>query len=173
MAVANTETMKSRHGRIMRGIVTAQSVLRRVFVSDSGMSARPVSRDGFAALRGQNAIAFRAPVAEKLPHFANLQNHVEVEVGHQHFVFVAAGLGKNFASRIAEVTLAVKFPDAPRLLFAYPVDGADKIAVGDGMRGCSSSHKYSERPATVAEGLKIISAPFNPRARAPSGKCRS
>src|SRR5689334_658978 len=126
--------MKSRHVRIMRGIVTVQSVLRPVFISDSGMSARLASGGGFAALRGQNAIAFRPPVAEELPHFANLQNHVEVEVGHEHFVLVAAGLGKNFASRIAEVTLAVKFPDAPGLLFAYAVDGADEIAIGDGVR---------------------------------------
>ena len=34
-------------------------------------------------------------------------------------------------------------------------------------------HRYSLNPATVAEGLKTISAPFNPRARAPSGKWRS
>ena len=28
-------------------------------------------------------------------------------------------------------------------------------------------------PATVADGLNTISAPFNPSARQPSGKCRS
>jgi len=39
--------------------------------------------------------------------------------------------------------------------------------------GCSNFHKYSLNPATVAEGLYTISAPFNPRHRAPSGKWRS
>jgi beta-ureidopropionase len=37
--------------------------------------------------------------------------------------------------------------------------------------GCSSSHRYSESPATVADGLNTISAPFKPKMRAPSGKC--
>ena len=39
--------------------------------------------------------------------------------------------------------------------------------------GCSSFQRYSLRPATVAEGLKTISAPPRPSARAPSGKWRS
>ena len=39
--------------------------------------------------------------------------------------------------------------------------------------GCSSFHKYCDRPDTVAEGLYTISAPFNPSTRAPSGKCLS
>src|SRR2546428_12522816 len=39
--------------------------------------------------------------------------------------------------------------------------------------GCSSFHRYCESPATVALGLNTISAPFSPRARAPSGKWRA
>jgi hypothetical protein len=39
--------------------------------------------------------------------------------------------------------------------------------------GCSSFQRYWLRPATVAEGLTIYSAPFNASARQPSGKCRS
>ena len=39
--------------------------------------------------------------------------------------------------------------------------------------GCSSSHRYWLRPATVADGLKTISAPLSPSARQPSGKWRS
>ena len=31
----------------------------------------------------------------------------------------------------------------------------------------------TQDPATVADGLKMISAPLRPRHRAPSGKCRS
>src|SRR5213075_238951 len=39
--------------------------------------------------------------------------------------------------------------------------------------GCSNFQRYSDKPATVADGLKTISAPFSPSARAPSGKWRS
>ena len=39
--------------------------------------------------------------------------------------------------------------------------------------GCSSFQRYSLSPATVAEGLKTISAPARPSSRAPSGKWRS
>ena len=43
----------------------------------------------------------------------------------------------------------------------------------DGGRPPYELYKYSLSPATVADGLNTISAPFNPSARAPSGKCRS
>ena len=39
--------------------------------------------------------------------------------------------------------------------------------------GISSFQRYSLNPATVALGLKTISAPLRPSSRAPSGKCRS
>src|SRR5258706_15117765 len=39
--------------------------------------------------------------------------------------------------------------------------------------GCSSFQRYCDSPATVADGLKTISAPFSPRSRAPSGKWRA
>src|SRR5450755_381490 len=93
-----------------------------------------VSSASLAALCRQDAISFRPPVAEELPYLADFLNHIQVEVRHQHFVFVAAGLGKNLAPRIAKVTLAVKLANAPGFLFTHTVDGADKITVGDGMR---------------------------------------
>ena len=39
--------------------------------------------------------------------------------------------------------------------------------------GCSSCHRYDDRPRCVADGLNTISAPFRPSARQPSGKWRS
>ena len=59
---------------------------------------------------------------------------VEVEVGRQHFVLVARGLGEDLAARIAEVALAVELADLPRLLDADAIDGADEVPVGDGVR---------------------------------------
>src|SRR4026208_1633802 len=38
---------------------------------------------------------------------------------------------------------------------------------------CSIRQRYSDRPREVALGMKTISAPFRPRARAPSGKWRA
>src|SRR2546430_17581397 len=48
-----------------------------------------------------------------------------------------------------------------------------KYPLATACAGCSNFQRYSESPATVADGLKTISAPFNPSARAPSGKWRS
>ena len=61
-------------------------------------------------------------------------NHVQIKVGDHRFVLIAAGLRDDLAARIAEIALAVKFADAPRLLRAYAVDGADEIAIRYCMR---------------------------------------
>jgi hypothetical protein len=100
-----------------------------------GLRLASVCGCGLTSLRSDWAVAFRPSVAEELPHFADFRNHVEVEVRDNHFIFVTAGLGDDFAAGIAEITLAVKFPDAPGFLDAYAVDGAYKVAVGYGMCG--------------------------------------
>ena len=45
-------------------------------------------------------------VAEELPGFAHFGDHVEVEIGGEHFVFVARSLGEDLAARIAEIALS-------------------------------------------------------------------
>src|SRR4051812_50167525 len=50
---------------------------------------------------------------------------------------------------------------------------AMKYPLATACAGCSSFQRYCDRPATVADGLNTISAPFNPSARAPSGKWRA
>src|SRR5919201_8906 len=87
-----------------------------------------------AALCGQDAVGFWPAVAEELPHLANFKNHVQVEIGDQDFILVATGLSKDLATRIAKIALAVELADAPRLLFANPVDGTDEVAVCDRVR---------------------------------------
>src|SRR5262249_29439007 len=74
-------------------------------------------------------------IAEELPGFSDFRDHVQVEVGHDNLVFIAAGLGDDLATGVAEVTLAVELADVPGLLRAYAVDGADEISVGNGVRG--------------------------------------
>ena len=83
----------------------------------------------------QIAVHIGAPVAEKLPGLADFFDHVQIQIGGQHFIFVARGLGDNLAARIAEITRAVKFADIPRRFHADAVDGADEISIGDGVRG--------------------------------------
>src|ERR1700676_5145272 len=94
-----------------------------------------VSRGRTSALRSERAIAVRSAVAEKLPNFADFGNHVEIQICHHDFILIAAGLGDDLASRIAEITLAIKFANAPWLLRPYTIDRAHKVAVRNGMSG--------------------------------------
>src|SRR5450631_1263135 len=87
------------------------------------------------SLRRQRAVGFRTAVAIKLPDLSHFLDHVEIEIGDQHFVFIAAGLGEDFAARIAEITLAVKFSDIPRRFRSYAVDRAHEVAVRRGVGG--------------------------------------
>src|ERR1700728_5021353 len=89
----------------------------------------------FPSLRGERSITLRTAVAKELPHFAHFRDHVEVQVRHYDFCFIAARPGNNLSPRIAEITLAIKFPNTPRLLNTNAVNCAHKIAVSHGMRG--------------------------------------
>ena len=75
------------------------------------------------------AIAVGSAVAEKLPDFSHFRDHIQVEIGHNDLIFVTARLGDDFSPRIAEIALAIKFADAPRLFNTYTVDGSDEISV--------------------------------------------
>src|SRR5216684_8663387 len=84
-------------------------------------------------LRCQRAVRLRTPVAIKLPDLPHFLDHLEIEIGDQHFIFIAAGLGEDLAARIAEVTLAVKLADIPRLFPAHAIDRTYEVAVRRGM----------------------------------------
>src|SRR5580692_5492664 len=79
-------------------------------------------------------VGFRAAVAVELPGGAGFLDLVEIQVGHEQLILVAAGLSNNFSAWIAEVTLAVKFADLPWLLDAHAIRRGHKITVGGGMR---------------------------------------
>src|SRR5689334_6029271 len=83
----------------------------------------------------QILVGVRAPIAEKLPRLADFLDLIEIQVGDQNFVFIARGAGDDLAARIAEVAGAIEVPDVPGSLSAHAIDGADEVAVGDGMRG--------------------------------------
>src|ERR1700682_709496 len=83
-------------------------------------------------LRRQRAVGFRTPVAIKLPDLPYFLDHVEIEIGDQHFVFIAAGLGEDLAARIAEVTLSVKLSDVPRLFPTNTIDRTHEVSIRRG-----------------------------------------
>src|ERR1043165_3982278 len=78
-------------------------------------------------------VALRAPVAVELPGVPHFLDQVEVEVGDDDLVLVAAGLGDDLAAGVAEVGLSVELADVPGGLAPDAVDGADKVLVGDGV----------------------------------------
>src|ERR1041384_8270413 len=82
----------------------------------------------------QGFVHIGAAIAEELPGFADFADHVQVQVCGENFVLVAGRLRDDLAARITEVAGAVELADVPRSLHPDPVDGADIIAVGYGVR---------------------------------------
>src|ERR1039458_1903830 len=70
------------------------------------------------------------------PHIGGLGSAQWLNEAHAaHLVLVARRLGEDAAAGIAEVTRTVEFADVPGDFGAHAVDGADEIAVGDGVGG--------------------------------------
>src|SRR5205823_12778010 len=67
----------------------------------------------------------------RVPHLADL---LEVELRGDEGVLVALGDGDELAARVAEVALPVKLANVPRPFIADAIDGADEVAVRDGVR---------------------------------------
>src|SRR5690242_21586679 len=65
-------------------------------------------------------------VPEKLPCFANLADHVEIEVSGQHFIPVSRRLGDDLAAWIAEVIRAIELAAIPRCLDTDSIDRPHK-----------------------------------------------
>src|SRR5882757_9982736 len=76
------------------------------------------------------SVGLRAAVAIELPGVADFLNLVEIQLGDEQFVLVAAGLLDDFAARVAEVAFAIKFADFPGSFGANAIDGGDEIRVG-------------------------------------------
>src|SRR5260370_27531870 len=79
---------------------------------------------GFARFRRTRACNFSiglgAAVTVELPRVADLLNFVEVQVGDEEFILVAAGLPNNFAARIAKAALSREITHLPETLPAHP-----------------------------------------------------
>src|SRR3989442_5815132 len=73
-------------------------------------------------------------VTQELPGVAHFPIHVQVEVTDQHLILGLRGLADDAAARVAEVARTVELRLVERLLHPNAVDGADPVAVGDGVR---------------------------------------
>src|SRR5260370_2932490 len=87
------------------------------------------------ASAGDFSVGFRAAVAIELPGVAYFLDFVEVQFGDEELILVAAGLLDDFAARVTEIALAVKFADFPVSFRADAADARDEVGVGDGVGG--------------------------------------
>src|SRR5947207_2044016 len=58
--------------------------------------------------RRNHPVRLRPPIAIKLPHIPHLLDFIQIHVGHDQFIFVAAAHGQELAARITKIRLAVK-----------------------------------------------------------------
>src|SRR5882672_12710667 len=86
-------------------------------------------RGNLSRLRRKRTVGFRTPIAEELPGFPDLRDHVEIQVRNQNLILIAAGLRDDRSPRIAEIALAVKLPNIPRFLAANTIDCPHKISI--------------------------------------------
>ena len=94
------------------------------------MEAHALGRTIFL-IRNYWAVRIRPAVAEELPGVSHLANFVHVQVGDDEFVLVARGFSDYLTSRIAKITLSVKFSDVPRRFGPDAVYRPNEIAVRD------------------------------------------
>src|SRR2546426_5827265 len=79
-------------------------------------------------------VYLRPAVAVELPYVPDLGDLVEVQIGHQQFVLVAACLRDKLPPRVAEIAFSIELAYVPRRLEPDAVDRADKVAVGNSVR---------------------------------------
>src|SRR5581483_9563586 len=139
LCVGDTVSLPSFPGRLSIKIERRRPNRRRPWKPRGG-KRKPVitpvitdHRKLLSSRRRERPVGLRSAVAVKLPGVADFADHVQVEIGDDDVVGVARACGEDAAARIAEVTLAVELADAPGFFPAGSVDGADEVAVGDGV----------------------------------------
>src|SRR5215218_6118843 len=82
-----------------------------------------------ASQLAQPTVRLGPAIAVELPHVAHFANLVEVDLRGDELVPIARGLRHELPARVAEVALAVKLADAPRLFVTHAIDRADEERV--------------------------------------------
>src|SRR3990172_3717701 len=80
------------------------------------------------------AVGLRSSIAVELPDPADLFDDVEIHFRGDDLVLILAPLRQELAPRVDEIAVAVKLPDAPRGLFAHPVEAPLEVAIRDRVR---------------------------------------
>src|ERR1700722_19645031 len=106
--------------------------------------------------RGQRAIGLGTAVAEELPEIAHLAHHVPIHLGGDQLVLVRARLGDDLAARIDEIGGAIETADAPGLLGADTVDGADIAAIRRGGGGLFELPEILTQPRDRRRGIDDV-----------------
>src|SRR5215471_3988558 len=118
----------------------------------------------------QHVVHVRTAVAEKLPSFAHLGNHFEIEIGGEDFVLVTRGLGKNLAARITEIAGTVKFADIPGSFGADAVNRSNEITIGCGMGGLLQLPEVFAESSDGSRGIKDDFRSVQPEGASAFGK---
>src|SRR5258708_37076215 len=105
------------------------------------------------ASTGDFSVGFRAAIAIELPGIANFLDFIEIQFGDEELILVAAGLLDDFAARVAEITLAVKFADFPGSFRADAIDGSDEVGVGDCVSGLLKFPKIFREASDGGRGV--------------------
>jgi len=99
-----------------------------------------------------------------LPNVADFADHVEVQVGDDDGVLFAGAFGDDLSRGIGEITLSIEFAKFPGLSVPTRLIGPRRICWPPPRRVVRASTSIAEA-ATVALGLKTISAPLRPSSR--------
>ncbi len=89
----------------------------------------------FSVKFDQRVVGFRSTITEELPGISHLSDHVHVHLMDKKLILISTGLSFYLTSVPTRLMAAINTPFAAA------------------EAGCSSSHRYCESPATVAEGL--------------------
>ena len=80
-------------------------------------------------------VRLRTTIAEKLPSVTDFSDEVKIHIRDHNIVRVSCTFGNNLSARITEITLTIKFADAPRIFNSRTVDRSHKILIRHGVGG--------------------------------------
>src|SRR5262249_14713934 len=103
------------------------------------------------------AIGLRAAIAEELPHVPDFLNLIQIEIRDDHLFFIARSFGNDLSPRRAEVTLAVKLSNIPRVFASNSIDRPDEITVRNRM---GRLFEFPEIFAQAGDGCRRIKYDF-------------
>src|ERR1035437_1118988 len=146
--------------------------LREEGRTEIGMDARPVESvcRSNPSWRRDGTVSLGPAVAVELPHVPHFFDLVQVQIGHHHFVLVAAAHSAHLSPRIAEIGLAIELADGPGFLDADAIDCANKVLVGYGMGGLFEPPEIFAQAGNRSRRIEDDFRAIQPQATRPVGE---